>query len=154
MMKTQAAVFAAAALAVVIVVAALSLAPVSRGATYTVNGLTCPIPADYLSFKAAVHLVPIVTQQPQFLNLAKGSPYMFGNAENLTDRTQQVGNQPVQHLPDAVEMVFYTYGPSTSCDETGGFGNPWLSTIVVQVPVQVGGFNLSGAIYNMGGGPT
>jgi len=152
-MTTQTELFVAAALAVVIVVGAVSLCPVSKGATYSVNGLTCPIPADYLSFKAAVHLVPIVTQQPQFLNLAQGSPYMFGNAENLTDRAQQVGNQPLQHLPDAVEMVFYTYGPSTSCDETGGFGNPWLSTIVVQVPVQVGGFNLTGATYNAGGGP-
>ena len=152
-MKSQTPLFVAAALAVVIVVGAWSLSPISNGATYTVNGLTCPIPADYASFKAAVHLVPIVTQQPQFLDLANGSPYMFGNAENLTDRTQQVGNQPIQHLPDAVEMVFYTYGPSTFCDEAGGFSNPWLSTIVVQVPVQAGGFNLTGATYNAGGGP-
>jgi len=147
-------VFVATALAVVLVVAALSLPPASTGATYTVNGLTCPIPADYLSFKATVHLVPIVAQQPQFLNLAKGSPYMFGNAENLTDRTLLIDNQPVQHLPDAVEMVFYTYGPNTLCDETGGLGNLWLGTIVVQVPVQSGGFNLTGATYDKGGGPT
>ncbi|GEM_PF-5129131 len=152
-MKTQTAAFVAVAFAVVIVVGALNFAAVTKGATYTVNGLTCPIPSDYLSFKAAVNLVPMVTQQPQFLSLANGSPYMFGNAENLTDRTQQIDNGPVQHLPDAVEMVFYTWGTSTYCGETGGFVNPWLSTIVVQVPVQNERYNLTGATYNTGGGP-
>jgi hypothetical protein len=65
-----------------------------KAVSCTINGLTCPISVDYLSFKAAVHVVPIATQQPKFLNLAKGSPYMFGNVENLTDRTQQIDNQP------------------------------------------------------------
>ena len=152
-LEMQTAAFVTVTFAVVIVVAVLSFAPVSQGATYTVNGLTCPVPNEYISFKAADRLIPIVTKQPQFLILADGLPYEFGNADNITNNFLQTNNGPVQHLPDAVEMVFYTWGTSTYCDETGGFINPWLSTIVVQVPVQGNGFNLTGATYNAGGGP-
>ena len=69
---------------------------------------------------------------------------MFGNAENITDRTQQIGNQPVQHLPDVVEMVFYSTGLITNCYYHGNAGQ----VIVVQVPIQNSGFNLTGATYH------
>jgi hypothetical protein len=33
------------------------------------------------------------------------SPFVFGNAENITDRMQQTDNQPPVHLPDVVEIL-------------------------------------------------
>lgn len=150
--KTQTPVFAAVVLAIFLAVAVLDMAPAAQGTVYTVNGLTCSIPSDYLSFRAVVYLVPLVTGAPQFLSLASGQPYMFGNAENLTDRTQRIGGGPVQHLPDALEMVFYTFGQGTGCGESESLENPWLNTIVVDVPIEGSGFNTTGATFNSGGG--
>lgn len=113
--------------------------------TYTINSLTCLIPKDYLSYASVIHLLPLVTTSPRFLNLTDGLPFVFGNAENITDRTQQIGNQPPVHLPDAVEMVFYSTGLTTYC---GMFLNKAQNVIDVQVPVQNGGFNLTEATYN------
>lgn len=111
------------------------------------NGLTCSIPAAYLSSTSVVRLVPLVTQSPQFISLANGSRYVFGNAENITGRTQQVGSQPAQHLPDVLEMVFYGHGPDTDCAMTSANGAQ--GTIVVQVPLQNGTFDLPIATYHV-----
>jgi hypothetical protein len=75
---------------------------------------------------------------------------VFGNAENITDRAEQIGNQPPVHLPDVLEMVFYGFGPSTHCGESQTSENQAQNTIVVQVPLQNGAFNLTGATYHLG----
>lgn len=121
----------------------------SGGATYAINGMTCPIPADYLSFTSVVHLLPLVTQNSQFVGLTSGSRYLFGNAENITARTEQTGNQPPQHLPDVLEMVFYYFGPGTNCGMNQTVTNRAQSVIVVQVPVENGTFDLAGATYHL-----
>ena len=115
---------------------------VATGPTYTINGLTCHVPADYQSYPSVLQLLPVVTTNPHFLNLTSGMPFVFGNAENITDRVQQIGNQPPVHLPDALEMVFYSSGLSTSCSMY--FGKSEV-TLVVQVPFQNGAYNMTGA---------
>jgi len=115
----------------------------ATGPTYTINGLTCHVPAAYQSYQSVIRLLPRVTTNPRFLNLTGGMPFVFGNAENITDRIQQIGNQPPVHLPDVLEMVFYSIGPKTSCNMYGGG-----TTIDVQVPIQNGGYNMTGATYN------
>ena len=112
---------------------------------YTINGLTCPVPKDYLSYSSVIYLLPLVTTSPLFLSLTNGMPFVFGNAENITNRMQQIGNQPPVHLPDVVEMVFYNNGPTTSCSN---FHPNTAQVIDVQVPIQNGGFNLTGASYH------
>ena len=115
------------------------------GLTYSINGLTCHVPAAYQSYPSVIHLLPMVTTNPRFLNLTYGMPFVFGNAENITDRTQQIGNQPPVHLPDALEMVFYSTGPSTCCGVLLGGSE---TTIDVQVPIQNGAYNMTGAAFN------
>ena len=153
-LKMQTGGFVIVALAFALLVAASSLNQVSEETTYTVNGLTCSIPSVYSTSEAVGYLVPLVTREPQFLNLTHGSPYELGNAEMLGSETLQIDNQPPQHLPPALEMVFYTYGPKTTCE---GPGNPrfnWLSLIVVHVPLLSNGYNLTGATYHLSiGGP-
>jgi hypothetical protein len=138
-LKGSAVVFASATILTVVLVGLAVLYP-SNSPTYTINGLTCPIPNDYLSFTAVDRLLPLVTTNSQFLILTNGSPFVFGNAENITNRTQQIGNHSPVHLPDVVEMVFY--GPYTQCETWG------QDVIVVQVPIQEGGFNITGATYH------
>ena len=115
------------------------------GPTYAINGLTCYVPAAYQSYTSVIHLLPLVTTNPKFLNLTGGMPFVFGNAENITDRVQQIGNQPPVHLPDALEMVFYSTGPSTSCGMLLGGSE---TTIDVQVPIQNSAYNMTGATFN------
>ena len=117
----------------------------ATGPTYSINGLTCHVPAAYQSYPSVIHLLPLVTANPRFLNLTRGMPFVFGNAENITDRTQQIGNQPPVHLPDALEMVFYSMGSNTSCGMYEGLSE---TTIDVQVPIQNGSYNMTGATFN------
>lgn len=70
---------------------------------------------------------------------------VFGNAENITDRVQQIGNQPPVPLPDALEMGFYSISPITTC---GMFQSGSKKTIVAQAPTQNGGYNMTGATFN------
>jgi len=116
-----------------------------EGAAYTINGLTCPIPQAYMSYVSVTYLLPLVTTSPRFLSLTNGMPFVFGNAENITDRMQQIGSQPPVHLPDVVEMVFYSNGLGTNCNN---FHPNTAQAIVVQVPKQNGGFNMTGATFN------
>jgi len=142
-------IFTSAVLVTIVLIGAQATLYSSSNATpamtYTVNGLTCPIPSNYLSFAAVLHLLPLVTTNPQFLNLTNGLSFVFGNAENITNRMQQIGNQPPVHLPDVVEMVFYNNGPTTSCSD---FHPNTAQAIVVQVPKQNGGFNMTGATFH------
>lgn len=119
--------------------------------TYTINGLTCSVPSGYLSFASVIYLLPLVTTSPRFLNLTDGLPFVFGNAENITGITQQIDDQPPVHLPDTVEMVFYSYGPSTYCGEMQTLTEYAQNVIDVQVPIQNGGFNLTGTAYHRSG---
>ena len=67
-------VFTSVALVVVALVGAQSflarngsnpgVSPVSP--TYTINGLTCPVPSDYSSDSSVIHLLPLVTSTPAF----------------------------------------------------------------------------------------
>jgi len=115
------------------------------GPAYTINGLTCHVPVAYQSSPSVMHLLPLVTTDPRFLNLTRGVPFVFGNAENITDRVRQVDNQPPVHLPDALEMVFYSTGPNTSCGMLLGGSE---TAIDVQVPIQNGAYNMTGATFN------
>ena len=117
----------------------------ATGPTYTINGLTCHVPIAYQSYRSVIYLLPMVTSNPRFVNLTSGLPFVFGNAENITGRTQQIGNQPPVHLPDALEMVFYSMGPNTSCGEYEGLQE---TTIDVQVPIQNGAYNMTGTTFN------
>ena len=110
-------------------------------ASYRLNGLTCPVPSDYLRYRSVTSLLPEVTMSPGFLNLAKGMPFGFGNAENITDRILQIDGRPHVRLPDALEMVFYSGGPDTSC---GMLLNKAQAVIDAQVPIQNGAYNITG----------
>jgi hypothetical protein len=113
----------------------------------TGNGLTCPVPAGYTSNAEVTGLLPKVVADPRFLNLTHGQPFVFGNAEIVSNRTEQVGNQPPVHLPDALEMVFYSQGPATSCSM---YLSDATSTIVVDVPIINGNYSLTNATFNLG----
>jgi hypothetical protein len=123
-----------------------NIQPVPAGPAYTINGLTCVVPKDYTSYSSVVHLLPLVTTSPRFLNLTEGLPFVFTYAGNITNRTQQIGSQPVQHLPDVVEMTFYSHGPNTTCGMVSAFRAQ--SFIDVQVPIQQGNYNVTGATYS------
>jgi hypothetical protein len=81
----------------------------------------------------------------RFLQATKGLPFTFGNGENITERSLQTLSQSLVHLPDAVEMVFYNFGSITYCGELPTLTNYTQSVIGVQVPIQQGGLNLTGA---------
>jgi len=127
-------------------VALLHVTVVPSSAAVTVNGLTCPVPAGYTSDTAVADLLPKVVADPAFLNLTQGQPFVFGNAENITNRVQQIDNQPPVHLPDALEMVFYSQGSATSCSM---YPSDATSTIVVDVPIINGNYNLTSATFNL-----
>ena len=116
--------------------------------TYTVNGLTCPFesgtPANVIS------LVTKVTQNARFLNATEKGQFMLGNYENITARSESVDGGPIVYLPDAIELVFYS--PQTvasTCQRQLGLYY-WID---VQVPVQDGDFNMTGAQISRATGP-
>jgi hypothetical protein len=129
-------------------------APIS---TYSDNDLTCSSPTG--TTPAVASLVTRVADDSRFTSLTKGSPYVFEYADNITGRSITTGgvllDGPTQngsviggvtvHLPDLVELVFYSYGPNTSCGDTGT--SMAIDSIVVQVPVDAGGFNMTGATF-------
>ena len=159
-MKMEQVAFPTVMLAIIALVGAASFAGISSissrtasGPSYTINGLTCSVPQAYLRYTSVIHLLPLVTATSGFQSLANEMPFVFGNAENLTNGIQQIGNNPPVHLPDALEMVFYSAGQKTTC---GTFLNRAQVIIDVQVPIQNGGYNLTGATYDTltpSGGP-
>lgn len=126
----------------------------SAGTAYGDNGVTCTLPSNAPPY--IVFLVPQVTQSSGFLKLANGNPYIYEYNDNITDRTVVIGGVvegntivggATEHLPPVVEMVFYTYGSSTICGETSSATA--IHAIVVQVPVQNGAFNMTGATFHL-----
>ena len=127
----------------------------AQNVSYTTNGLTCPVPPDYSTLGS---LMSAVTQDPRFVNLADGETYVFGNGEMITGRTvttggtydndtgKAVGGTTI-YLPDAMELVFYGFGPTTFCGQIPGLNSPANQVIVVQVPLQSGEFNMTGATF-------
>jgi hypothetical protein len=129
--------------------------------TYSDNGLTCTLPTQMASYVA--FLVPQIAQNSRFLTVTNGLPYVYEYSDNITDRsvttdgTLQGGatqngsvvGGTVTHLPPVVEIVFYTFGATTSCGET----NPAaaIHSIVVQVPIQDGEFNMTAATFHLSG---
>jgi len=152
-MKRENVVFLTMSLATVALVGVVSLVgsyPIlsrtdSGVESYTINGLTCPIPEDYFPYASVTHLLPLVVANSHFQNLTNGMPFVFGNAENIGSGIRQIDNQPPVHLPPALEMVFYSTGKNTTCGTTGTY-----YIIFVQVPFQNGGYNLTGTYYDTG----
>jgi hypothetical protein len=132
--------------------------------TYSDNGLTCSTAADSVSATIG-SLVNKVTQDPKFLKTADSSPYVFGNAENITGRSLTTGGVllggPTQNgsvvggttvkLPNVLEMVFYSYGSDTTCRDTSVLLGTTVSVnaIIVQIPVESGEFNMTGATFSL-----
>jgi hypothetical protein len=154
MRRKQAGFIAAQAAVFVVVIALVSLpllpanSSASNGNTsnmgqnglqlYSDNGITCQLRANSPSY--VTYLVPRVVQSPIFLSATNGAPYLFGDSSNMTNRIETAGGTTV-HLPPAVELSFYTYGPGTSC---GGQPPPPSEFLAVVVPLEDGSFNLTG----------
>jgi hypothetical protein len=129
--------------------------------TYSDNGLTCALPTQTASYVA--FLVPQIAQNSRFLNATNGSPYVYEYSDNITDRAVTTGGTLqggatqngsvtggiVTHLPPVVEIVFYTFGATTSCGETNAAAA--IHSIVVQVPIQDGEFDMSAATFHLSG---
>jgi len=127
-------------------VALIHITVVPNSEAVTVNGLTCPVPSGYSSNATVTSLLTRVVSDSRFMNLTHGQPFIFGNAEMVSNRTEQVGNQPPVHLPDALEMVFYSQGSATSCSM---YPSDSTSTIVVDVPIINGNYTMTDATFNV-----
>ena len=114
--------------------------------TYTVNGLTCPLPVGTASKVGLA--VQVVVQSNEFLSATKGLPYALYYSGNMTQRSETYGNVTTQ-LPNALELGFATYGAGTQCDEKG----LWSNWIDVQVPVLKGSYAVGGESVHSVGGP-
>jgi hypothetical protein len=119
---------------------------------YSVNGLTCPYPAN--TSAEMVSLISKVTTNQRFLAETNGSKFVLGNFQNITDRIQVIGgNRTVSgttiHLPDVTELDFYSSGASTTCERASG---PFLN-LDVQVPIQDGQYNVTGMQLSTTQGP-
>jgi hypothetical protein len=120
--------------------------------SYTINGSTCQDPNG--TSPAIAALISSVTQSPRFQQATNESRFLLGNYENITGRVQTIGGKllagPAQngsviggtavHLPDVTELVFYSYGASTTCGRVPGD----YVALDVQVPVQDGVYNMTG----------
>jgi hypothetical protein len=123
-------------------------------AYYTINGLTCADPSDTPNTVTA--LVSAITSSQRFLAATNGSQFVLGNYESITDRETTSGGKffsgpdqngtlvggTVINLPDVLELVFYGYGPSTTCARPGG--HTAFLALDVQVPIQNGVYNMTG----------
>lgn len=141
--------------------------PAASTYTYSDNGLSCTIATGSVPASVAT-LVESVVQNQKFLEIAGTSPYVFGNAQDITDRSLTTGGivlgGPAQNgsiiggttvpLPNLLEMVFYSYGSATNCGDTSvRYGSTsQVQTIVVQIPIEPGGFNMTGATYHFSQG--
>jgi len=143
----------------------------TTSSVYTVNGLTCPFP-NAISAPDAVLAMKVV-QSPSFISMAAGLPYKLFYVDNLTGRTVTTGrvitspyspgnttngqrtyeNVTTTILPDTTELTFTTWGPTTSCTDVVGAGT-YLYLIEVQVPIQNGGYNMTGESVHLYGAPS
>ena len=118
--------------------------------SYTVNGLTCPF-WEGMS-QNVISLVQNITRDSRFLNATHDGQFTLGNYENITDGIQIIGgNRTVAgttiHLPDVIELVFYgSESGTTTCQRSA---NQYVN-VVVHVPIQGGGFNMTGADFHCG----
>ena len=126
----------------------------SHSNAYSDNGLTCTLPTGTPSYVS--YLVPLVVRSSDFQNLANGAAYVYSYTDNVTNDVVTIGGTfenstivggTTQNLPAMVEMGFYTYGANTFCGETGTLNAVHL--IFVQVPIQNGVFNITGATYHI-----
>jgi hypothetical protein len=104
---------------------------------YNDNGLTCAVPQDVPAFVA--QLIPAITQSQKFGNATSGAEFVFEHWDNITDRSVTIGSTTSQ-LPPATELVFYTYGPNTTCGMAGEKGA--TAVIYAQVPLENGAFKV------------
>jgi hypothetical protein len=118
---------------------------------YTVNGLTCHFwqgtPSNVTS------LVQNLTRDTRFLNATEKGQFMLGNFEKVGPGIQVIGgNRTVAgitiHTPITLELVFYSSlsGPTT-CQQLPAEPR---AVVVVHVPIQGGGFNVTGADFDCG----
>lgn len=128
-----------------------SSAESQQPASYSISGLTCPFKSGTPSY--VVSLVTTLVQDPRLENATGGSQFVLGNYENITNRVSVVGGnvngigETTIHLPDALEFVFYsTTANKMTCEQPS---SP-TSFLVVQVPVEDKGFNMTAAdIHNL-----
>jgi hypothetical protein len=139
----------------------------ASGSSYSVNGLTCSLPGSTPGYVAS--LVPELVKGRPFLSATGGSPFLLVSFDNITNHVVTTGHVlPTSHsssnvtngeviqgnltttkLPDATELGFATWGPTTSCSE---IANGWSQWMDVQVPIQGGKYNLSAeSVHLMGG---
>lgn len=127
------------------------------GSSYTVNGLTCSLPQGTPTNIAL--LVQKVVQTQSFVSETGGVPYVFQTFGNMTDHVVTIGQATTAtgssgnssiglrtigtvttiRLPDATGLEFASWGPNTSCSESGSSFLHWTD---VQVPVQNGQYDL------------
>lgn len=139
----------------------------SQSASYAVDGLTCSLPQGTPANIAL--LVQKVVQAPSFVSETGGVPYVFQTFGNMTNHvvtigqatttTGSSGNASIQlrtigtvttiRLPDAVGLEFASWGPNTSCSESGISFLHWMD---VQVPVQDGQYDLGNLTVHVMGG--
>ena len=138
-----------------------SLGQADTEESYTINGLTCSDPSGTSS--AVATLVSNVVSNSRFQQATNGSKFLLGNYENITDRVQTIGGKllagPDQNgsviggtsvrLPDVTELVFYSYGASTTCERVPGD----YVALDVQVPIQDGAYNMTGMQISTMRGP-
>lgn len=135
--------------------------------SYTVNGLTCSFAQGTPAY--AINLVQKVVRSPQFGASTAGTPYILLYYGNWTDHVittgqvtpgttspgngtrgfETVGPATTIRLPDGTELGFATWGPNTSCSESGSSWTTWLD---VQVPVQNGTYNFGAEQVHLTGG--
>lgn len=132
---------------------------------YSVNGLTCSLPGGTPT--SVELLVQKVVLSPQFISKTGGLPYVYLGFDNTTDHVittgqvttttpspgnatsgvKIVGGVTTTKLPDTTELGFATWGPATSCASGGAY----LHWINVQVPIEEGKYNITGAQVFQGG---
>lgn len=132
---------------------------------YSVNGLTCSLPGGTPT--SVELLVQRVVLSPQFISKTGGLPYVYLGFDNTTDHVittgkvtttapspgnatsgvNIVGGVTTTRLPDTTELGFATWGPATSCASSGAYFH-WIN---VQVPIQEGKYNITGAQVFQGG---
>ena len=116
----------------------------------SINGLVCPLPLGTPSNVGV--LAQEVVQTHEFLSATGGLPYKLVSFDYMTDRmmnSSSPSGSVTTLLPNATELGFASYGPGTSCTESG---SSWAQWIDVQVPILDGGYNLTGESVHLVGG--
>jgi hypothetical protein len=108
------------------------------------------------------YLVPKVVQTQAFLRATHGALYVYSHGGKYGAGWINVGGKivssPLQNFsiiggnttvtPPGMEIVFRTYGAGTSCE--GNNLNAPTGEIVVEVPIENGGYNITGMWVHQG----